>query len=508
MNPTALPPDAPTPDGIHAAAWSAGERFRGLADPGLCQDLLLTMFFLKQVSDAWQDRRDSYQRQYGGHPALVEELLGSERFVLPAGAGFQALHARRHEPGNGGRIDQALQALEEANLARLRDVFQGLSFNSSQLGNEAQKNERLRRLLEDFARPALDLRDSRVASPDAIGDAYERLVRSFASAGGRKAGEFYTPPEVASLLARLVDPQPGDEIGDPACGSGSLLARCGRRVRERTGTRRYALFGQEADGRTWALARMNLFLHGDDNHRIEWGDSLRHPRLLDGAGGLKRFDVVVANPPFGLEAWGHEMAGADPFGRFRRGVPPRTKGDYAFLLHMVETLKPGTGRMAVVVPHGVLFRGAAEGRIRQALVEENLLDVVIGLPEKLFHGTAVPAVVLVLRRHKADDRVLFIDASRDCEAGRNQNLLREPDLQRILDTVAARRPVPRYAHLATPAEMAANGFNLNLPRYVAPFEPEPQVDLAAVRREREQLKAQLARLEAQIDGHLKELGHG
>ena len=216
---------------------------------------------------------------------------------------------------------------------------------------------------------------------------------------------------------------------------------------------------------------------------------------------------MVANPPFSLEKWGFEGAEADRFSRFRRGLPPRTKGDYAFILHMVETMKPGSGRMAVVVPHGVLFRGAAEGRIRQKLIEENLLDVVIGLPEKLFYGTGIPAAVLVLRKRKADDRVLFIDASRDFEAGKNQNVLREADLQRILDTAAARQSVARYAHLATPAEIAENDFNLNIPRYVDTFEEEAEIDLMAVRREREQLKAELARLEVQMDAYLKELGY-
>ena len=276
------------------------------------------------------------------------------------------------------------------------------------------------------------------------------------------------------------------------------------------GSRKYGLFGQEAIGSTWALAKMNMFLHGEDNHRIEWGDTIRNPKLLDGGASgttLKHFDIVVANPPFSLEKWGFEGAEADKFSRFRRGLPPRTKGDYAFILHMVETMKPGSGRMAVVVPHGVLFRGAAEGRIRQKLIEENLLDVVIGLPEKLFYGTGIPAAVLIFRKTKADDKVLFIDASRDFEAGKNQNVLREADLQRILDTAATRQPVARYAYLATPAEIAENDFNLNIPRYVDTFEEEAEIDLMAVRREREQLKAELARLEAQMDAYLKELGY-
>jgi type I restriction enzyme M protein len=250
-----------------------------------------------------------------------------------------------------------------------------------------------------------------------------------------------------------------------------------------------------------------MFLHGEDNHRIEWGDTIRNPKLLDGASSLKHFDIVVANPPFSLEKWGFEGADADKFSRFRRGIPPRTKGDYAFILHMVETMKPGTGRMAVVVPHGVLFRGAAEGRIRQKLIEENLLDVVIGLPEKLFYGTGIPAAVLLFRKNKADDKVLFIDASRDFESGKNQNLLREADLQRIQATVEARQPVKRYAQLATPAEIAENDFNLNIPRYVDTFEEEAEIDLMAVRRERLDLKAELDRLEVQMDVYLKELGY-
>jgi type I restriction enzyme M protein len=284
--------------------------------------------------------------------------------------------------------------------------------------------------------------------------------------------------------------------------------KCGRLVRDNTGSRKYALYGQEAIGSTWALAKMNMFLHGEDNHRIEWGDTIRNPKLLDGAASLKHFDIVVANPPFSLEKWGFEGADADKFSRFRRGLPPRTKGDYAFILHMIETMKPGTGRMAVVVPHGVLFRGAAEGRIRQKLIEENLLDVVIGLPEKLFYGTGIPAAVLVFRKNKTDEKVLFIDASRDYEAGKNQNVLRErEDLDRIVATVRARHGVTKYAYLATRAEIAENDFNLNIPRYVDTFEEEAAIDLMAVRNEREQLKAELASLEAQMVVYLKELGY-
>jgi type I restriction enzyme M protein len=494
-------------DTINAAVWGACDTFRGTVDPSVYKDYVLTMLFLKYVSDVWQDHYDGYKAQYGDHPELIEEMLKNERFVLPASASFYALYGRRHEPGNGERIDKALHAIEDANIGKLRDVFQDINFNSNKLGDEQQKNDILRHLLEDFAKPELSLRPSRVGKLDVIGNAYEFLIKNFASSSGKKAGEFYTPPEVSSLMARLMNPQEGDEICDPTCGSGSLLLKCGGLIRERTGSRKYALYGQEAIGSTWALAKMNMFLHGEDNHRIEWGDTIRNPKLLDSEASLKHFDIVVANPPFSLEKWGHEGADADKFGRFRRGVPPRTKGDYAFILHMVETMKPGKGRMAVVVPHGVLFRGAAEGRIRRKLIEENLLDIVIGLPEKLFYGTGIPAAVLVLRKKKADDKVLFIDASRDYDDGKNQNYLREANLQRILETAKARQSVDRYAYLASPAEIAENDYNLNIPRYVDTFEEEEEIDLMAVRKERQQLKIELARLEEQMAGYLKELGY-
>lgn len=507
MNDTASPTVPVSQNAINAAVWAACDTFRGTVDPSIYKDFVLTMLFLKYVSDVWQDHYDAYKKQYGDHPELIEEMLKNERFVLPADASFYALHAQRHSAGNGERIDKALHAIEEANITKLRDVFQDISLNSNKLGDEQQKNDILRHLLEDFAKPELDLRPSRVRQLDVIGNAYEFLIKNFASTSGKKAGEFYTPPEVSTLMARLMAPQEGDEICDPTCGSGSLLMKCGRLIRDNTGSRKYALYGQEAIGSTWALAKMNMFLHGEDNHRIEWGDTIRNPKLLDGAASLKHFDIVVANPPFSLEKWGFEGADADKFSRFRRGLPPRTKGDYAFILHMIETMKPGTGRMAVVVPHGVLFRGADEGRIRQRLIEENLLDVVIGLPEKLFYGTGIPAAVLVFRKNKTDEKVLFINASRDFEAGKNQNMLREADLQRIVDTVRTRNGVPKYAYLATRSEIAENDFNLNIPRYVDTFEEDVEIDLMVVRKEREQLKAEFASLEAQMAMYLKELGY-
>lgn len=493
---------------VNKAVWAACDTFRGTVSADIYKDYILTLLFLKYLSDVWQDHMDSYAKDYGDTPELIAEMMKNERFVLPEGASFYSLFAQRHEAGNGERIDKALHAIEEANIAKLRDVFQDISFNSNKLGEEKQKNDLLRHLLEDFSKPELNMRPSRIGNLDVIGNAYEFLIKNFASDAGRKAGEFYTPPEVSALMAEVMDMNEGEEACDPTCGSGSLLMKCGQRVQAKFGgSKKYALYGQESIGSTWALAKMNMFLHGEDNHRIEWGDTIRNPKLLDADDRLKHFDVVVANPPFSLDKWGHDTASADKFGRFRRALPPKTKGDYAFILHMVETMKPKTGRMAVVAPHGVLFRGSSEGVIRQKLIEENLLDCVIGLPEKLFYGTGIPAAILILKKNKADRNVLFIDASRAFKSGKNQNQLTPGNIARIVETYHARESVDKYAYLATPDELAENEYNLNIPRYVDTFEEEAEIDLIAVRAERIALKAELAALEEKMDGYLRELGY-
>lgn len=498
-------------DSINKALWAACDTFRGTISADTYKDFILTMLFLKYISDVWQDHYDGYKTEYGDEPELIEEMMKNERFVLPKDASFYALYERRHEPGNGERIDQALHAIEEANGTKLKDagksVFQDISFNTDRLGEEKQKNTILRHLLEDFAKPELNLKPSRVGTLDVIGNAYEYLIKNFAASGGQKAGEFYTPPEVSDLMATLLDPQPGDSICDPACGSASLLMKCARKIVENHGSKNYALYGQEAIGSTWSLAKMNMFLHGEDNHKIEWGDTIRNPKLLDKNGDLMLFDIVTANPPFSLDKWGHEDAENDKFSRFRRGLPPKTKGDFAFILHMIETLKPKTGRMGVVVPHGVLFRGAAEGRIRKQLIDENLLDAVIGLPEKLFYGTGIPAAILMFKKEKTDSNVLFIDASREFKSGKNQNLLAEENISKIIDTYRSRETVDKYAYLATLEEIQENDYNLNIPRYVDTFEEEEEIDLMAVHKERVQLKTQLAELEQQMEGYLEELGY-
>ena len=339
---------------------------------------------------------------------------------------------------------------------------------------------------------------------DIIGDVYEYLIEKFAASAGKKAGEFYTPAEVSETLARLVAPKPGDRICDPACGSGSLLIRTANQV----GSDDFSLCGQEMNGSTWALCKMNMFLHGMDASRIEWEDTIRHPQFVEND-ALMKFDVVIANPPFSLDKWGQEIAAEDRYGRFFRGIPPKSKGDWAFILHMLATAMEGKGRVGVVVPHGVLFRGGQEGKIRETVIKENMLDAVIGLPANLFYGTGIPAVLLIFdksRKVNGKGKVLFIDASREFQQHTNQNSLREQDIEKIVDTFRKKKMIDKYSHLASYAEIEENEFNLNIPRYVDTFEPEPEIDIVAVQKEIKEIEAKLVSTRRKMDSYLKELG--
>ena len=503
--------DRVTQQQINDTAWAACDTFRGAVDAGQYKDYILVMLFLKYISDLWNDHLETYRKRYGGDEARIRRRLERERFILPEGASFYELYARRNEANIGELINIALEKIEDANRAKLEGVFRNIDFNSeANLGRPKDRNRRLNNLLEDFAKPALDLRSSRVTE-DIIGECYIYLISRFASDAGKKAGEFYTPTAVSRLLAKLAAPRPGDTICDPACGSGSLLIEASEEV----GSDNFALYGQEVNGATWALARMNMFLHARDAARIEWCDTLNSPALVAGD-HLMRFDVVVANPPFSLDKWGAENAGPDQFKRFWRGVPPKSKGDYAFITHMIEIAKRQSGRVAVIVPHGVLFRGGAEGRIRQALIEENLLDAVVGLPANLFTTTGIPVAILVFDRSRevggvnAERRdVLFIDASKEFTPGKTQNVMDEEHIEKVLMTYRGRTVVEKYSHLASPDEIAENGYNLNIPRYVDTFEPEDEIDVAAVQKEIVRIESELAEVREKMNVHLEELGvHG
>lgn len=496
-----------TQDQINSTLWAACDTFRGAFDSSEYKNYILVFMFLKYLSDVWKDKQEEYRKQYGDDEELLKRKMKRERFVLSEDCTFDFLYEHRNDPDIGEKIDKVLAKIEDQNLEKLEAVFRNISFNSEKLGQTKDRNRRLKNLINDFANPTLDFRPSVLGrKEDLIGNAYMYLIERFASGAGKKGGEFYTPHEVSELLAKLLAPKAGARICDPTCGSGSLLITVAEEVRDKKGnpSNDFSLYGQESNGDTWALSKLNMFLHRMDSADIEWGDTINNPLLLEGD-NLMKFDVVVANPPFSMDKWGHEDAEADQYRRFLRGVPPKSKGDYAFILHMIDTALP-TGKIGVIVPHGVLFRGGAEGRIRQALIEENLLEAVIGLPTNLFFGTGIPAAILIFNKAKEHKDVLFIDASKEYQEGKKQNKLREEDLEHIISSFQAFETVEKYAYRANLAEITENDYNLNIPRYVDTFEEEEPVDIQAVQAEIIELESELVEVRKEMDGYLNELG--
>lgn len=493
-------------EALNRTLWEAADSSRTNVDGGVYKDYVLLFLFYKYMSDLHLHEVEKLVERYGNDKERIALRLKNARFVLPEGTSFHDLMKKRDEDNIGELINIALHAIEDANGDRLEGLF-SIDFNSDAiLGKTDQRNKMLRHLITDFSK--IDLTR---AGDDVIGNAYMYMIERFGSDAGKKAGEFFTVHSVAQLLAKLARPRPGWRICDPACGSGGLLLLAGAEI-EAQGSNDYALYGQESIGSTYNLARMNMFLHGKDSARLEWGDTLNNPLLIEND-ALMKFDLVIANPPFSLKKWAGDHIEDDPYNRFHRGIPPKTKGDYAFISHMVETAKAGEGKVVVVVPHGVLFRGAAEGRIRKALLQENLVDTVIGLPSGLFQTTSIPVAILVMDRSREagganEDRkdVFFVDASKLFRSGKAQNFLEEEHIAKILEAVENRADVEKFCRGVMPEEIAENDYNLNITRYVDTFEEEEEIDIEANLRELEKVNAELEKLEAEMAGHLARLG--
>jgi len=503
-------------DRINQVLWQACDTFRGKIDSSIYKDYILVMLFVKYLSDTYKERLEDYTDRYKGDEERIKRAMNRERFVLDEISTFDYLHSKRNSTEIGMVINKALEHLEDENTGKLRGVFRNIDFNSqSILGKEKEKNAMLKTLLEDFNK--LDLRPSKVGGDDIIGNSYQYMIERFASDAGKKGGEFFTPSMVSELLARLVKPQENDRIYDPTCGSGSLLIR----VVNQMPSRKVAVYGQERNGQTHSLALMNMYLHGIEDAKIQWGDTLSNPLHLEDD-KLMKFQVIVANPPFSLDKWAMGFADAtktdgdkpfkmeaslDPYRRFEWGVPPTSKGDYAFVQHMLYSLAEN-GRMAVILPHGALFRGGRESRIRQQIIDLNLLDAVIGLPKGLFFGTGIPACVMVFKKNRTRHEVLFIDTSGEehYENGKNQNQLRDSDIQKIVETYDAFKVEDRYSYVASVGEIKENEYNLNIPRYVDTFQEEESVDMGSVKKRIGEIKGELARVEEEINKYIHIFG--
>jgi type I restriction enzyme M protein len=443
---------------LYSSLWASCDELRGGMDASQYKDYVLTLLFMKYVSD-----------KYKGDPYGM--------IVVPKGAGFDDMAALKGDKEIGDKINKIISALAEEN--DLKGVIDVADFNDEdKLGKGKDMIDRLSKLIGLFE--GMDLSANRADGDDLLGDAYEYLMRHFATESGKSKGQFYTPAEVSRILAKVIginrDTPQNATVYDPTCGSGSLLLKASDEA-----PRGLSIYGQEMDNATSALARMNMILHNNATAKIWKGNTIADPQWKDGNGKLKTFDFAVANPPFSNKNW---TSGVNPqedeFGRFIWGIPPEKNGDYTFLLHIIHSLK-STGKGAVILPHGVLFRGNAEARIRENLIKQGYIKGIIGLPANLFYGTGIPACIIVIDKENAAHRtgIFMIDASKGFMKDGNKNRLRTQDIHLIVDVFTKQLALPRYSRMAAFSEIAANDYNLNIPRYIDSSEPEDLHDLSA-----------------------------
>ena len=486
---------------LESHLWEAANILRGPVDAADFKTYVFPLLFFKRISDVHDEEYQTALAEAGGDEEYAR-FPQNYRFQVPEDCHWRDVRAVTSNVGQA--LQKAMRGIEKANPETLYAIFGDAQWTNKDRLSDAL----LKDLIEHFSRISLG---NQAAESDILGQSYEYLIKKFADATNKKAGEFYTPRSIVRLMVNILDPRERESIYDPACGTGGMLLEAVHHVRQNHGDDRTLwgkLFGQEKNLTTSAIARMNLFLHGAADFQVVRGDTLRQPAFFSGD-NLATFDCVIANPPFSLEKWGEEVWTSDPYGRNFAGMPPAKSGDYAWVQHMIKSMAPATGRMAVVLPHGALFRMAKEGEIRRKILQMDILEAVIGLGANLFYGAGLAACILVFRQRKKRDRknkVLILDASREYKTGRAQNELLPEHVSRIHGWYQNFKDVEGVARVVTLDEIAANDHTLNITRYVEPKVDKDTLTLdQATKRLRQSAEAAFA-AEEKLVGILKREG--
>lgn len=484
-------------ESLKSHLWKSADILRGHIDAADFKNYIFGLLFLKRISDVFIEEVKKIIKDTGEKKIAYEDPDYHEFFV-PKKARWDYIKSLTNNIGDA--INKANDLLEEENN-NLERVLTTVDFNDK----DRLPDSILSKLVNHFSMISLGNND--LENPDILGDAYEYLIAQFASSAGKKGGEFYTPKEVVKLLVEILDPKEKMRICDPACGSGGMLIQSVIHLREKgQNIKDISLSGQEINVGTWAICKMNLLLHGLKDPKVHIGDTLGSPKMLE-KGKLSLFDIVIANPPFSLKYWDYEKAQNDPYKRFKFGVPPKGYADYAFVQHMIATVNH-KGKVGVVLPLGILFRGGAEGRIRKGMLEENLIEAVIGLPSKLFYGAGIPACLFIINKEKPKERkgkVLFIYGANDYQEGKKQNKLRDEDINKIVAAFREYKTIKKYCRPVTLNEIRENDYNLNIPRYIDITEEEEKIDIQKTINELSDIKKERLEIEKKVQKNLKEL---
>jgi type I restriction enzyme M protein len=465
------------------------------------KNYILWMYFLKYVSDYYEEECSKYLKQTGSKK-MLNLLIKNIKYKVDEEASYMSIYNQRKDPDIGSRINNAFNILERDN-PKLEGVFQNLDFNNKDvLGEKKQKNKRLTKLIEGIYKIKFDFE----SNENKYGDDFIKIIYKFATDEGKKGGEFFTPVGVSNLIASLLDPKKDGLLYDPACGSGTLLIEIYKMIKEIGLSTE--VYGQEINRYTYGLCKMNMLLNEVNNNHIKAGDIFKNPRFTKNDNELKTFDYVVCDFEFSRKNWCDDIVSPsdDPYNRFEKNVPTKSRGDYGFIMHMLKSLKKD-GTMITLIPHGVLFRGDREEKMRKKLLKDNLIDTVVGLPEDLLFGGSIPSALLIIKKNRKNKDVLFIDASGDdfYKSDGNKNILTNEAFDKIVDVKKNRIEVEKFSHLATFEEIKENNYNLNIPRYVDTFEEEELIDIVAVNNKILEIEDQSKKLKEEMQNILKNL---